>query len=578
MFKPLLFLLGLVVLSPLARGQGKVSFDAFADARKVVKDGYFEITFTLHNAEGSSFKPPSFEGFTILSGPFQSMGTTVINGATTREESYIYRLQPRRTGSLTIGSATIRANGHTYRSLPITVQVVEGKGSEEKGKELFIIAEPSTTKAWVGQQVLLDYKLYTAISYKSPALLEESGYQGFYAEDVRQYDSRDFREVYEGVQYISKVLKRVALFPQQAGELTITPMSIQVSVVKENSGRQRNFFFTPEMERVPLSTEPVTIQVEPLPLNAPASFTGAVGSFKVTPYLNRTKVTTDDVLSLRLTISGNGDIKRVQAPPLKTPGNFELYDPTVAEEETYELNGDIQGKKTFEYLMLPKEAGQYTLQPEFSWFDPDSSRFITYSASVYELEVRKGSGQGAAARRGKDEGAAQEDIAPLKTDVALRASHPPFSGGRLFWALFALPFLGLAGVLAYKRWSALHKGIDPATLRIRQARKVAQERLAQAELHLKAANNRAFYDELSKAMLGYASDKLRIARSELAKDKLQVRLEEAGLGQEQVKQFLEIISTCELALFAGKTQASDMQATFGAAVQAISQMEKQLTA
>ena len=141
-----------------------------------------------------------------------------------------------------------------------------------------------------------------------------------------------------------------------------------------------------------------------------------------------------------------------------------------------------------------------------------------------------------------------------------------------------MPFLGLAGVLAYKRWSALHKGIDPATLRIRQARKVAQERLAQAELHLKAANNRAFYDELSKAMLGYASDKLRIARSELAKDKLQVRLEEAGLGQEQVKQFLEIISTCELALFAGKTQASDMQATFGAAVQAISQMEKQLTA
>ncbi len=575
MFRPLCILLALLAFPALSSGQEKVSFEAFADARKVVRSGYFEITFTLLNAEGSGFQPPSFEGFSILSGPFHSLGTTVVNGVMSREESYVYRLQPRRTGSLTVGSASITANGRVYRSLPVTIQVVEGSEDDGKAQEIFIRAEPATDKAWVGQQILLDYKLYTTITYKSPTLLEESDYQGFYAEDVRQYDARDIREVVNGVQYISKILKRVALFPQQAGELTVGPMNIQVNVVKEGGGRQRSFFFSPEMERLPLSSQPVSIQVDPLPLGAPASFTGAVGRFEATPYLNRNMVTTDDVLALRLTVSGNGDIKRVQAPPLKVPASFELYDPTVVEEESYELNGDIVGKKAFEYLMLPKEAGHFTLQPAFSYFDPDSARFITYEKAVYEVEVRKGSGAGSGKRRGQQEqSAAPEDIAPLKGDLALYRRGKPFPERPLFWLLLGFPFLGLGGLLAYKRWQSRQKNIDPLLLRTRHARKVAQERLARAAQYMQAADSRAFYDEVSKAMLGYAGDKLHIPRSELSEEKLRRRLEEAGLDAGLVKQFLSILQTCELALFAGKGQAHAMQDIYGQAVQTISRLEE----
>ena len=564
-------------MSPLARAQVQVTFEAFADARQVLQNESFELKFVLSNAEPSDFKPPSFEGAKVVGGPYYGVSTSIINGRMSKETSYIYTLRPLRTGTLTIGSASVKADGRLIYSAPVTLEVVASAAKAEAGQQIFFQAEPSAAQAWVGQQILLDYRLYTTVNYDSPTVLEESSYQGFYAEDIRRFDSRPVREVVNGVQYVAKPLRRVALFPQQAGQLTVSPMNIVVGVVKEERSRPRSFFYSPDVERTPLSTSPVTIEVLPLPAGAPAAFSGAVGRFSLTPFLSRNTVTTDDVLSLRLAISGEGDIKRVQAPELEVPLDaFELYEPTVAEEEIFEMNGRLRGRKTFEYLLLPKAAGSFQLRPAFAYFDPDSARYITLEAGLYDIAVRPGSKGGARPAIEPALAETASDIAALKTDRMLYRQREPLLGSGWFWVLFSFPILLLGAAILYKRQQQRQQDVDPLLARTRAARRLAQAHLAQAETFLQAADSRAFYDEVSRALLGYASDKLRIPRSELAKTHLRHQLLAQNVALELTEEFLRLIETCELALFAGKTAAADMQQTYQQAVQAIEQIEERL--
>lgn len=572
MFRTWLIFLA-VVAAPLAllQGQGKVSFEASSDARQIIRESYVDVSFTLSNADGSNFQPPAFKDFIVISGPSRSVRTSIINGQVSKEESYIYTLQPRRLGKLAVGSASIRVKGQTMRSKPLTIEVVESRSGS--GQEVFILAEPSTKQAWAGQQIILDYKLYTTVNVESFNILEEAEYQGFYAQDIRRYNGRIIREVVNGVQYVTKILKRVALFPQQAGSLNITPMNVQIGIVKDDS-RRRGFFYTPEVKRVPVNTEPVAIKVSPLPANPPPSFSGGVGEFSMATMLNRTTVTTDDALSLRITISGSGDIKRVQAPPLEAPSEFELYDPKVAEEASYEDGQGITGKKVFEYLLLPKEAGKFQLRPVFSYFNPDLSRYVTIGETVYDITVRPGSGRRPAAGPGTAE--KKEDINYLMMGQKLYRRQAPFPGSALFWLLALLPGLALGIIIAIRRWRAHQAAIDPTVLRSRHARKAAEQRLATARQHLASNSTRAFYDEVSKAMLGYVCDKLHIPRSSLSKDMLRHRLEQLQLDAGPISRFLNIIQTCEMALFAGQEDAAAMQGTYQDAVQVLSDIEGQI--
>lgn len=575
MMRTLIIFLTAIAFPAFVSGQAGVSFEATADARQAVLKSYVEVTFTLKNADGSNFTPPPFNEFIVVSGPNRSVRTSIINGQMSKEEGYSYTLQPRRLGKLTVGSATVQVQGRTLRTNPLAIEVVRSR--EGGGEEVFIRAEPSTDRAWVGQQIILDYKLYTTINVESFNILEEAGYQGFFALDIRRYDGRIIREVVNGKQYVTKILKRVALFPQQAGSLSISPMNVQLGIVKEDS-RRRNLFFTPEVKRVPASTEPLTIQVAALPPNPPASFSGGVGGFRMISALSRSTVTTDDALTLTLTIYGSGDIKRVQAPELQAPAGFELYEPKVAEENSYEDGGGITGKKVFEYLMLPRETGKFRLRPAFSYFNPDSSRYITIDETVYDITVRPGSGPTQARPPGEEGSLAENrDIDFLKLDTALYPRRAPFFGSALFWALALLPALALGGIVLARRWRARRASIDPSLLRSRRARKVAQQRLATARQHLSAGNPRPFYDEVSKAMLGYVCDKLHIPRSSLTKADLQHRLEQLQLNSSLVSRFMNVIKTCEMALFAGQEDAAAMQGNYRDAVEVLSEMEGRLS-
>jgi len=562
----------LLPLSLNAQGSQPV-FEAYADAKQVLLNNYFEISFTLKNADGQNFRSPSFNDFVILSGPSRAVSTTIVNGQVSKEMSFSYTLQPRRTGKFTIPPANIQVNGKTLRTQPVTLEVLEGQSDVTEEQKFFIEAIPSEKEAYIGQQIRLDYKLFTTVDIQNYNITEESDYVGFYTEDIQRPDTRTKREIIDGVQYITKVIKSIALYPQQAGRLQVDPAVLQLGVVMEGR-RSGSFFFGNEIKRVPFRTEALTIVVKSLPSNKPENFSGAVGDFNVKAYVSRNTITTDDALTLTMIIEGDGDIKRIQAPAIKFPEAFEIYEPKIKEESLGELNGKRFGRKTIEYVCLPREAGKFKIYPSFVFFAPDSTKYQALGGEPFEIVVRQGSATSTAII--SEDALPEEDIHFIKLNTRIGKAPKLWFGTIGFWILLVLPLLALAGAIFYKKRIQTLANIDPAVLKAQKAQKVALARLDQSANFLKDKNSRAFYDEVSKAMMGYVSDKLKIPKSELNKSNLQSRLEELEVAPERVNQFAEIIKNCEMALFAGLAKYEAMQDTYDHALQVLAEIEKQL--
>ncbi|MEZ5040758.1 MAG: BatD family protein [Saprospiraceae bacterium] len=564
------FALSLLLLSPqMAKAQ---RFEAYADAKQVLLRSYFDITFTLYDSDGKNFQPPAFTNFTVISGPSQSVSTTIINGRMSKELGITYTLQPKQIGTFTIDKAKITVGNKTIETKPISIKVVEGNGNNDAQENVYIEAIPSTTDVWVGQQIILDYKLYTSVQIETHNVISESDYQGFYAQDIRRYDSRVVREVIKGSQYATKVFKRLALFPQQTGNLTIEPLNVQLGAVVDDNNQRRSFFFSRQIRRIPASTAPIIFNVKPLPSNAPASFTGAVGHFEVSTSINRNTITTDDALSVVISIRGNGDIKRIQAPNLEFPEVFEVYDPKILKENSFENIGELYGEKEIEYLLVPKTPGQYELTPEFTYFNPDSAKYITFKENTFFINVRQGTQQ-KAAELAPIEKEKERDIEYIKTTATFDKAESYFLGSSLFWIFSVLPLLLLGGAFAYKQMKAKNESLDPAILRKRRARKAAQKRLETAHAHLQAKQSKAFYDEVSRAMLDYVCDKLQIPRSELTKDNVRERLHALQVADSEIERFMKTIQTCEMALYAGMDNTSAMQETYEQTVDLLATVE-----
>lgn len=551
-------------------------FEAYADAKQVLANQYFEVTFTLKNADGSNFDPPSFGNFVLLSGPSRGVSTTIINGKVSKEMSYTYTLQARQAGKYTIGSASIVTNGgKRLRTQPFQVEVLKGEnGTVPSDQQFFVQTELSTTEAYVGQQVRVDYKLYTTVEIQNYNIVEEPDYVGFYAEDIQRPDTRQRREIINGVQYVTRVLKSIALYPQQAGNLTIEPTTMQLGLLI-NSGRSSSLFFGNEIKRTAVQTAAKDLKVLPLPENAPPSFSGAVGNFKLNTSLSRTTITTDDALSVVMSIEGDGDLKRIQAPSINFPENFNTYEPKIQEADLGEFNAARIGRKTIEYVAIPSVAGKFIIQPAFTYFNPDSSRYITLQDQQYELIVRPGSTIKAPIISDSD--SEMEDIHGLKMDTRLTKGKSFFWGSIFFWVLLLIPALVVIYAIFYKRKIQRIANIDPNILKQQRAQKVAAKRLETAADFLQSGKSRDFYDEISKALMGYISDKLHIPKSQMSKSNMQQRLEQLEVAEDQIGKFMEIVRNCEFALFAAKDNQESMQSTYTNAHEVLAAIEKQVT-
>ncbi|MBK8705408.1 MAG: BatD family protein [Saprospiraceae bacterium] len=326
------------------------------------------------------------------------------------------------------------------------------------------------------------------------------------------------------------------------------------------------------MKRIPAATPPAVIQVQPLPQPAPASFSGAVGHYSAVFGASLNDLTTDDALSLTIAVNGDGDIKRLQAPPIDFPESFEVYPPKVLEDRTYEENGRIMGKKVFEYILVPREAGIFTITPAFVYFDIDSAKYATVSADPITLNVRQGQSNRSGVAPTEIQNADAE-IMPLKALSTRGAYHFSLWGTHWLWIGLVLPLLAVCTAWLLKRRRQSVEGRNSLEYHSQRARKTAIARLSTAKAHLDAGQSRSFYDEIEKGLIAYLGYKFDIPPAAWSKTLARQRMEEAGVDAALVAAFSQVIQTCEMALFAAKDQATDMQATYSAAADIIEKLE-----
>ncbi|MEW6512113.1 MAG: BatD family protein [Bacteroidota bacterium] len=591
-----------------ARGQG-VALDASVDRNPVGVGEQFTLAFTLSNAGmggGKDLKLPDLGKFRIMAGPNESSSVQIINGAVSSSVTYSYILQPKETGKFTIGSASIDVGGKRYASPPIALEVVQGTSQQRQrqsaaaddasvqiGDNLFLKASVDRTHVMQGEQINLVFKLYTRVSINNYAVDKNPNMTGFWGEDVETPKNISLTtETVNAKQYRVGVIKRVALFPTQSGTLEISPMEVQTTVQVQDRRSLDPFdsFFRDPFGRAvnyTVKSEPLKIKVDPLPPDPPAEFKGAVGQFAMSTTVDKRTTRTNEPVSLKVTVSGNGNIKLIESPSVELPPDFEQYSPKVA--ESIDRAGErVSGSKTFEYLLIPRYPGVKVIKPvTFAFFDPRKREYVRLRSPQIELNVEQGTAPAAPLIAGgnrEDVRLLSQDIRFIKlADAGLSRRGEALHASGIFLVMVLLPLAGLAGAFVYTRQRQAVM-LDQAGYRNRKAMKIARKGLKQAEYLLKekggnpAANQRLrFYGEVSRALWRYVGDKLDIPQSAFSVEGAAAELAAREADPALTDALTGILQTCDMARFAPTSlEVGAMQKTYDEARRIIVELERTL--
>lgn len=590
-----LLIILVAAVSFTAEAQG--AFTASVDKDQVSFGDYFQLTFTFEGSQGGkNFHPPAFNNFMVLSGPNQSTRMQIINGSVSSSISYSYILQPRDEGKFTIGPASIEAEGKKYQSQPITIEVVKGtaqpkqKGSENErpdvrsqiGNNVFIKAVVDRTKVYQGEQITVSYKVYTRVQILNYDVPKSPAFTGFWSEDLEIPKQIQMgTEMINGREYAVGLLRKLALFPQRSGTLTLDPMEIQVTVPvrKQSSDFFDNFFDSSTPVQYKTATEPVNITVEPLPANVPAGFNGAVGSYQMEANLDKQDVKTNDAVTLRVKITGQGNLKLLEPPEISFPADLEKFDPKISNSINTQGNR-IAGTRTFEYLLIPRHSGDQTIPPfTFSYFDTAKEKFVSLHSPEFVLKVQRGTeseSTSAAGLNREDVKLLGEDIRFIKSgNISFRRKGESFVSSPLFYVLYVSPpFLFILFLVFFKQKEK--EMSDVVSLRSRKARKIAKQRLSNAKKLLEEKKKEEFYAEVSRALWGYLTDRLKIPPSDLNREMIATTLQQHSVSSNTISAIISTMEQCEFARFAPQSDSLQMEVVFKDTVQLVTQIEDQL--
>jgi len=587
----------------------KVSFVASAPDVGVVGD-QFRLSYTVTTQKVKDFRAPSIKGFDVLMGPSRSeqSSTQIVNGSVSSTSSitFTYILMANTAGEFTVPGASIVADGNQMISNSVKIKVLPqdqnhnssrrnndnsssiqpSSNASVSNQDLFITATASKTNVYEQEAFVLTYKIYTRESNLQLNNAKLPDFKGFHSQEIEMTtNARWTPEHYKGRNYYTTVYRQFVLFPQQSGKLFIEPAQFQMTVNKPvQSADPFDAFFNGgnnviEIKK-PITTPKIAINVNPLPAGKPTNFLGGVGEFNISSSINSKELKTNDAITIKLVISGTGNLKLISNPEIKFPDDFEVYDPKVDNQVRLTKEG-LTGNKVIEYLAIPRHAGTYKIPGvSFSYFDIRSKSYKTLNTEDYVINVEKGAGNAdqviANFTNKEDLKVLGEDIRYIKqNEVTFQPKGSFFYGSMSYWLFYIIPALAfILFFIIYRKQAAENANV--AKMRTKKANKVAIKRMKLAGKLLSENKKDAFYDEVLKALWGYISDKLNIPVSRLSKDNIEEKLRNHGVSEELIKEFLNALNDCEFARFAPGDENQAMDKVYSSSIEVISKMENSI--
>lgn len=601
--RKLVFLFSLL-LTVFVLKAANVNFTASAP-NAVVMGEQFRLSFIV-NAEAKDLRVQEMPDFEVLMGPSQSKSysSSWVNGQSSSETTitFTYILMPKKVGTFNIAPATIKVNGANYTSNALAVKVLPpDKANSASGAAAGSNSAPNQP----GSQAITSDGLFIRMQVANRTVYEQEGFvvtfklyslydcglnevkfpefEGFLAQEIQLPEQKQWSlENYNGRNYRTVVLKQTVLYPQRSGKLTIPAGKFEAVIRVRTQQKVRSvfddFFDSYQDVKKVITSTPAAITVKPLPSGKPASFSGAVGNFTMSSTISSDRVKTNEAVTIKLKISGNGNVKLIKNPEITFPNDFEIYDPKVESDIKASASG-VSGSKSIEYYAIPRYAGDFEIPAiEFSYFDTKSMSYKTLKEGPYKLHVDKGvegSTSPVVSNFGEKESLKYigQDIRYLKINgIRFISRTDIFFGSFMYLLCYLVPaLLFIVFFIIYRK--QVKENANITLVRTKKANKMAVKRLKNAGKLLKANNKEAFYDEVLRALWGYLSDKLSIPQSTLTKDNIETELIKYGIDETLINEFMDILNTCEFARYAPVQSSNAMDHLYEQTVDAIGKME-----
>ncbi|MGB0948701.1 MAG: BatD family protein [Marinirhabdus sp.] len=570
--------------------QAQVTFQTKVSKKKLGINERLRVDFEM-NQDGDNFNPPQFQGFRVVGGPNQAISNSWINGKRSYSKTYSYFLSPQRTGTFTIGQATIFIDGQTYKSTPVKVQVTTAVTAPKDGnnanyvasENVHLVAEISKNNPYLNEAVTVTYKLYVSNDVSITSTWREIDtpkFADFWSQNINtQGNYKIYEGKYKGEDYRYVILRTTVLYPQKTGKLDIEPLTLDIPI--DVPGGKRDFFGRRLSTRVnkTISAGRRTITVKPLPQEGkPINFNGAVGKFDFSVKANKNTLDANESLDLTVKISGKGNIKLFDLPPVKIPNSLEVYDPERTENVRTTARG-MQGSVQESYTIVPQFKGNYPIRPiSFSYFDPATESYRTVASGEIVINVENGpvtSTTAAVAESGTDKpfNFDENQFKYIKLSANLRPKNqPPFFKSTLFWALVGGPLLLIPLFVLARKKRKRHLA-DVAGNRLRKANRLARKYLSEAKKQMD--NKVLFYESMQRAFHNYLKAKLNIETTDFSKEKISALLLERDVNAATVSSFIELLKSYEFARYTPTSNVA-IKEDYARAVGTMAEIDKQL--
>ena len=581
-----------------------VSFRVEAPSQ-VIEGNKFSITYVLENSPEypQNIEIKEIPNCRFLFGPaiMQSSSDITTNGKRRHSSSvrYTYTYRAEKQGTVKISAANAIVGGKTLSTRPVSLEILppdrsatNTSGNRTQSVQVYDIDTQTADKpighndvfvrivlskpsAYVQEGVLCSIKLYSKYQISKFLTNVQPSYNGFMAQEVPVQLQGKFENV-NGENYYSYVVKQSVLFPQQSGQLKISSGSYELTVVQFETintafGRMRS----PVEKTIKLQSNSASLDVRELPTPRPADFTGAVGNFKVSCVLPENQVRTNEASSVKIVVSGSGNLKGLTMPKFNFPSQFDMYDPqTVVSANP--SGSTLTGKVEAEYTFVPQSVGTFKIEgASFSYFNPASEKYEHVNIEGFNLNVAKGTASNAVRYNHEP----MKDILPIYTgEMHLSKDVAYILGGWhnvLFYVVLSVVFLFVA--FLYRRTLKLRA--NEMLMKRKGANKIAIKRLKRAKRFLQKGLSDQFYEEMLTALWGYFSDKLSIPVSELNRDNISKELTNYGMYEVDIDRIIRILDECEFARYAQSAAMAgiSMDKVFAEAVEAIGTVENTKT-